>query len=477
MTAVLAVVFGILVVLIEAKRQKPFCLDFLRGVSCALVLAYSIVPIIFVYYKYNVNPARFYWIDLINYQDSYLNTMALFIVFIGYTAILSGYIWALKFPFVKNSARFVYSSLSRISRKTYLFIAIFISMVSLVLLIAYVVRRQADLATLLRYSGALRVGQPVPGIAESSFTLLTWSMTGITATFILFGLLLDNQTRVRGRRRCRNFLLSNIIITILFFLMVIVSLIVLWMRAGRLHLGNFFLVFALLVFLYTSSRFVRIFSFALVSVIAWVILVAGKYLLGIAPAWYQPEAGSDFLQLFALEFSFPFLSLINAVDQLVSYRVFLDYLIAPVYTVLPPIVKIVTGSNLSLINSVAKENTSMILGTTALGEIPVDIITFGYFNLNVPGVIVTGFLFGAGLAWMEQVFPENTQGVLRVLRISYIVFLSTIGTLYADPVNVLRDGFYLIFPTALLITVGALTKRPAPRWNGMRRSSPLPPCK
>jgi len=169
------------------------------------------------------------------------------------------------------------------------------------------------------------------------------------------------------------------------------------------------------------------------------------------------------------ETGFPYLSLINTINSLTSYRVFSDAPLAIIYTVGVPLYRVFAGipsSDLPL--SVAKVNTVSLIGTTAWGEIPVDLVTFGYFNAGVIGVVITAFLYGLLIKWMEQVFRADRNGVIHTLRVAWIVFMATVGLVYADPVNVFRDGLYLIFPTSIVIAL-ALLAPGSPKLNHRKK--------
>lgn len=248
------------------------------------------------------------------------------------------------------------------------------------------------------------------------------------------------------------------------------ALVILWMRAGRLHLLNFVIALGLIQLRQSKSQLLKL-VLGLTGVGAIVALVLyGKYLLGVSGSIPDLSKGLDAWSLVALELAFPYLSLVNAMYSQPAYRWFMDVPLAFVYTFGVPLYVLATGSApQGLPVSVAKVNTFNILGTADLGEIPVDLVTFGFFSAGPLGVVVASLVFGFSVAFMERALPIQASGVVGVLRIAWIIFLSTVGLLYADPVNVLRDGLYLIGPTFVTFLVAAFSGKAQGRGNRRMR--------
>jgi hypothetical protein len=83
------------------------------------------------------------------------------------------------------------------------------------------------------------------------------------------------------------------------------------------------------------------------------------------------------------------------------------------------------------------------------GTIPVDLVSFGYFSLGVPGVFLTTFFFGCLICLFEYLLPVRGGPGVRTLRVAWILFLA-FRVMYGDPEIALRPGFYLIFSTFTL---------------------------
>ncbi|MGB9899172.1 hypothetical protein, partial [Thermanaerothrix sp.] len=293
---------------------------------------------------------------------------------------------------------------------------------------AYVMRRGGSVSLMLQYSGQIRVNQLPSGVEETSFTFLTYAMLGITSALILVGL----------RQK-------SLFLSVLALLFIGESGLVLWMRAGRLHLINFVLVLCLIYFSKKPRWFQLVGVFMALGAL-WLIFYYGKYLTRVTFVLDTPNDLMGHLQLVASEMAFPYLSLANVIENGATWRLFMDIPLGLLYVFVNPAVRVFSGSPLDLVPSVAKVNTESLIGTAFWGEIPVDIVTFGYYNGGPIGVVVTCFLWGVLISWFERALPEGVTGVTSALRFAFIVFLSTVGTVYSDPVNVLRDGLYLVVP-------------------------------
>jgi len=455
MNLTLAVFLGLVIVFSEIMRvHKIVYIDFLRGVGLSFFAIFVFVPA--VIHGIGIEASqRFYWLNWINYNDISLSVPAQLTALIGYLSIRFGFAFGGRLPLAVKLGNKVATSLKKLSARIWLLLAFGLVIFSLACLVLYSLRRGAGIMLLLQTAGQVRVGQYVPGVEEASFTFLTYAMQGVTAAFILLGLL--KQVR-HGSSQPRHSLL--LVLAFGFYFTAMLSVLILWMRAGRLHLLNFFLVIVL-VWLQSKSGLLRLAASVAGIILLAVITVLGKYLLGVASN--QPTLGgaSSVVSLLASELAFPYLSLINTIAISQPYRWFLDIPLAFIYNFGVPLYVLGTGSvPQSLPLSVAKVNTMNILGTTQLGEIPVDIVTFGYFSAGPVGVVIYSFLFGLWIAFMERAFPHGAKGVLEVLRAAWIVFVSTVGVAYADPVNVLRDGLYIIMPTLVAVTVALLAPPP-----------------
>lgn len=443
-------ILGAYIIFSELTRvPRLFYLDFLRGTSVVFFLVYVIVPMSIYLLDIDTHE-RFYWVEWVDYRDVAVATLAQALALSSYILIRFGFYVGYRVYLVKNLANAMASSIMAVPRRAWFWLAAGLGALSLGFLLMYSWRRGAGLGYLLITAGQVRVGQYVPGVEEASFTFLTFSMIGIFSSLVYLGLL----HRIDGQRSGSwglHFL------RLAFGATLLLSLAVLWMRAGRLHLINYLLVLGLQG-MRGKSLLPKILGVA-GAFLGLLLFYFGKYVLGVAQSFDSPQGLGDLVSLLSLEFSFPYLSLVNALSGQVLYRYFIDIPIAVIYVIGVPFYVLITGSPpTDLPSSVAKANTIDILGTADLGEIPVDLVSFGYRSAGVFGVILVSFLFGGMLAFLERTFPKTAVGVPGVLRTAWIIFCATVCLLYADPVNVLRDGLYMLGPTLLAFGVALVLR-------------------
>lgn len=449
--AILAVIIGTLIIILETLRvRRLIYMDFLRLFSFAFVMVYVYVPVVMNGLGVE-GDERSFWFSFIPYSDPTWSVPAQIVALMFYLSTRLGFELAKRAVMIKRLAITVEKAITRIPPGLWFLVALSLSTFSALSLILYVQRRGADILYLIEVSGQLRVGRNVAGVEDTSFTFLTLAMYSITSSFVILGLL---QRELAKRR-----LAFALVLSCIFLLNVGITLVVLIMRAGRLHILNFLLVL-LFVLTYKGSRMRRLVVVSGSFLLAILTTLTGKSLLGISHAAPVVSGWEGLFGDIARELAFPYLSLVHAVVSVnaADYRWFIDAPLAVLYVVGVPLSVILTGAPLELPLSVAKVNTVGILGTTALGEIPVDLVTCGYYSGGVVGVLMSALIFGAMLAFLEAAFPAK-QGVMGVLRWAWIIFASTVGFLYADPVNVFRDGQYLIVPTMLVVVLGMLLPR------------------
>jgi len=450
MTWLIAGILGIYIIFSELARvPRLFHLDFLRGASMVFFLAYVFVPISLHLLDIRADE-RFYWLEWVDYGNITLAILAQVIALISYLLIRFGFYVGDRISSVKKLANTLAGLFLVVPARIWFWLATALGVFSIAFLLMYARSRGVGLEYLLVTAGQVRVGQYVPGIEEASFTFLTYSMIGTFASLIYLGLL----HRIEGRRLGPG---SLFLLRLAFGVTLLLSLAILWIRSGRLHLINYLFVLGM-----HGMQGRRLLPKVLGVIIVFtgiLLLYVGKYVLGVAQSLDVPLEFRSLLSLLAKEISFPYLSLVNALSTEIAYRYFIDFPLAVIYIIGVPLHVLITGSPPGdLPISVAKVNTVHILGTTDLGEIPVDLVSFGYLSAGVLGVSVISFLYGWMLAFLERVFPKTVLGVPGVLRTAWIMFSVTVCLLYLDPVNVLRDGIYIIGPTVMALGVAVVLR-------------------
>lgn len=434
------------------RRHGSHRFDFACGVSITFALSYSLAPIALN----SIGPghdSRAFWISLISYRDASVGIPAILLGLSGYISVMVAYCLTQRLKALRNLSSLSRASLLKLEQKDWLRIAVFFGLFAASCFFMYVEQRGARIATLLEYAAWIRWGIAVEGVHDASWTFLTWSMFSVPAALLFLGLSMEPSLSGRAERTRRRSSLA-ILGALVFFAL---SGTVLWMRAGRLHILNFVLVLLLFVWVRSRSALARLSTVLVALVFIMTITLYGKFWLAGSMGAAVPSHPLAQLQAISMEVAFPYLSLVNALSELNAYRWFKDYFLAPLLVVGVPIYRLVTGEPVPLRllpEGLAAVNTRLVIDPSVPAAIPVDLVTLGYFSAGVVGVLVSCTLFGVVLGYLEMMLRPTTHPVLMLLRIFWIVFMSTIGVMYADPVNVLNDGLYVILPTVVAVFLG-----------------------
>jgi len=369
------------------------------------------------------------------YKHPFPDTIFLYasiISLVGYFVILSGYA-AWDFP--ASAAKQKHRNRHRVVREDLLLsLAIVTAAVGTAALLVYC-NAIGGLGNYLRYANAFR-GEDPPVVTPWSFLIHIAPFT-VISSYIFYGLTL--QAKTWGRRlRLRLALLATSVI----------SLLVLYHMAGRMLLGTYLLVFIVHHYLYRRHSYLRLLTSVLI--LGGLFIVFGRQLfqLGVAPSSVADRGRlllndpAEGVTLTLLEFSFPYPNLANAVNAVpveVGYRYFRD--VPQALTLLLP----------KRLLALQMPETVTAINIRQIGEpIPVDLMSFGYYSLGLPGILVTCLVFGLTLGLFDRLLPSGGSPVISVLRVAWLLFLS-FRVMYGDPWNTLKSGFALIVCTLIVL--------------------------
>jgi oligosaccharide repeat unit polymerase len=449
LTIILNILLGFVIIFFEIERhlkKNINGLDFVRAFNIVYFIIYCIVPVYLLLEDLdpNILPSSGMWIYHIDYKDEYWSFMASLTAILGYISVIIGYKISISFPWFKDFARKINIKLSTMKNSLWLFISIFLFLLGVFSFVLFIRKLPFSLYEIILYAGILRYGNEVEGVSVTSFTLLTFSSIVLFSSYILLGLALNNIMLLKKR----------IFYIISFILSFIISILILIVRAGRLHIGNYFLVIFLSLYSRIKKKSFRFFLIILLLFIIMLLIIYGKYILGVRKEGTFLYNINSIFSSFIIEFSFPYLSLINIIKNVPNsypYRYFLDLPLS-ILRILSGLIDKIIGFQINFPLNLIQANTLMIIGDEK-GGIPVDIVGLGYYSFGAIGVVIIMFLYGLFLSFLEMIFSRSDNSLLTVLRIAFIIYSSTIVVLYADPVNVLWDGVYILFPFLILIAV------------------------
>jgi hypothetical protein len=266
------------------------------------------------------------------------------------------------------------------------------------------------------------------------------------AAFGFFGLWLS------GRRK--------FLVLLGFLLSFLFSLYVLYSWLGRMGFMIFVATFPLALAVFRSRSSLRLIAWGCVSFVG---LLGAAYGVSV---WLNLKAADSLMAFLAKELSFPFGSFLAQLDLGENLgRGFYDFVLVPVY--LAP-----SSWWAGWVELVGQVNTAVIMGAAkgtagVTGAIPVDLLTLGLMQLHLPGVAITGLLFGAFLRGLQFILDGvPNRGVRSVFEANVALKIAVLGVFYAQPNLVVAGNIHWI-AAALVIMVFL-------RFRILRVRDPLP---
>lgn len=430
----LVILLGCFIVVFELLRKKKDKIDFLTGTNFVYFLCFVVAPIYLYTSKENIPPN---WIWLYKTPlDSESFLYAGFLSFVGYLMIILGYYNFKKSKLNSRVSSYSQEYFSGITDKQVFKFALVMSFVGLGSFYVYTmalggVSRMLQIGILLRgnevsvNSSWMFLKNIAPIVMVSSYFFYALAQTGN-----------NRDARLVGR--------------IMFLCTFFVSMLLLYHQAGRMSFLIYIMTFPLSKIVYFKKLKL---SYIIMGVVAFVSLVLfGKqifnlavYSAGVSNRVDMIKETGNFLSLLMVEFSFPFASLGNVIEKFstgANFRYFIDF-IQGIMSIIPD--SVVSTSNMSSINTV---NTEMF-NITSSGAVPVDLVSFGYYNFGLAGVMITCFAFGMFMRLLDSLFSDTSTYLASILRGAWMIFIAFRIT-YAAPKNALVTGFALIVATASL---------------------------
>lgn len=268
-----------------------------------------------------------------------------------------------------------------------------------------------------------------------------WSFLNRFGAFSWFAVLLfaGIVLQYQGARRTRIWDIAGLVLSIIFSLFVLST----WL--ARVFVTSFLLIL-LLGYLYWRRQSVH--TFFLLSALLFVSGASIVY--GVTTLIDPGKLEDDVMTFYAKEVSFPAASLFMAIER-DQYRYFSDLAALPLHFLPQRILYSVIG-----IETATDVNTAYFLGARkGVGEvgygIPVDILSFGYLQAGVWGVIVVGLFVGFLLTWLDRWIRQVPLEGARAMLYAYAaIMVSALSVAYADPVHVVRRNFHFFIGFAVV---------------------------
>ncbi len=234
--------------------------------------------------------------------------------------------------------------------------------------------------------------------------------------------------------------------------------------AGRLSLFTFLALIPLGAVLHMGFRnrwAVGIFGGLIL--VALLIIGSSHLLFANAASGIEQTLSSVFSQtgksiFFILnEFTFPYLVSARTptiAPDIIAYRYFIDLPLTVLY-MLP---SLSGADSWPPMLSVLHQATLQGFKSQAVQRMPIDLVSFGYYNLGNVGVGITFVVFGGLLGALEKWLAPGTGLLAQFFRAGWMLYIP-FWLMYADPYTTLKAGFGLLVGTFVVFMMTWFVRR------------------
>ncbi len=432
--------FGvILVVELQRKKSRSY-VDFLFVVNAMFALLFCIIPLFLVISSAEESGDTWLWMSK-NRMDDTVFFLASLVSLAGYVAVVFGYYFndlVLRRTAGSDAGRayFGLSEGGRVKRQTQMLVlGLTLGIIGASALFFYA-HAIGGVRVMILFAAAFRDSESYV-VTKYAF-LKNVAPCVIVSSYFFFALA---QTSYSSNYR--------IVSKLFFFITFLLSLLILFHQSGRLYLFAYFIIFPLAMMVKANRFNIRYIIAG--GLLFFVIILLGKegFHYFIDPDSMETKISGVFadplaaIALILREFSFPFITLANTIKTVpveIEYRWFVDVPLSVVY-LLPQ--RLLNLEDLPL-------TVSMLNSGQFNAPIPVDLVSFGYFSMGLPGVILTCFIYGVLMRVFDALFPENSDPMAIIFRVAWILFFA-FNVMYGNPHHALVDGFALIVATTLIL--------------------------
>ncbi|MBL4613476.1 MAG: hypothetical protein JKY27_01180 [Magnetovibrio sp.] len=233
--------------------------------------------------------------------------------------------------------------------------------------------------------------------------------------------------------------------------------------AGRLTIFTFlaFMPLGVIFYLGFKNRW-AVSGFAMLLITGLFVAAAPQILFSSVGAGFQEtlsalstKGGQSILYILN-EFAFPYLVSARTpmiAPDVISYRYFVDIPLTGAY-MLPSLSGTDTWPPLI---SHLHQATLTGFSPRALQLMPIDLVSFGYYNLGTLGVAITGLVFGGLISAFEKWLSPGSGLLAQLLRAAWMLYIPFL-VLYAAPYTMVKAGFGLIVGTVLVLVMVWLSR-------------------
>ncbi|SDJ11424.1 oligosaccharide repeat unit polymerase [Halanaerobium congolense] len=429
MSYLLNIINIISIILIEGvrKREKNK-FDILFFVNGYFMIYFAIIPILFQLFGRDIKEYFSYvpvWIRYINF-DLVSFKYANLIIFCGYIMLILGYY----FDEVINQTG---SSDLTAKKKKYIHVisyktikktAFLLFLISIISILGYTSHFGGPIRALVK-------AEQFRGHDAPFFKLryLKYFISLILPTSIFYYILQKKSLKYK----------------ILFIISLIFSIYYLLLNAGRAPILMYLLFFVLFNLEMKKKRF-GLFTLFIIFILAILFAVYGNtILLFLLEGEIRYDESNLYYKLLKfIEQLSPSFSNVLKVPEFIdidnSYLYFKEYILWPIQ-ILPKSNAIFEFIGIQNHSTSTKIHTEYFNSPSGMG-MPVDLLTFGYYQLSFLGVMINSFLFGYVLKKIEYIFKYEDQDIILAIKIWSILFIMNLLIYFEIPVIIIGKIHY-----------------------------------
>lgn len=449
-----------------ARQRRGLRIDFLFLTNVVYLVVYAVVPLLLTTGVLSSRDRSVAWMFEWEFSDERYVYAAL-LALVGYGALRAGFHEGLR---VRHISDFRAPADSLMRRMNVLWACALGLLIVGVASLAMYIRTLGGIQEFLSYGAALRQGVDV----VKRFDTGGWSFLKNVAPLIFAAsslfFVLAAAPITRGRQSDR--WLAT------FFCAIATggSLLLLFHQAGRVLLLFYVMLFPWAWAISRNRVPWAVFSTGAVALIVLGVIGKQLFLYTLDPTALEDRVATvkdettEAVSRVAIEFSFPYVNLghvTEAVPGRSGMRYFVDVGIGALQQLPDAFVPF------EIPDSVSRVNTDLLGGS---GEIPTDILTFGYYSLGSFGVVIAAFVLGLFGGVLEKLLPPSRNLLLAILRVWWMQCIAS-RVMYGDPAIFFKTYFSLLVLSGLMaIAIFFYTRRAlrgATRLQARRDSSTL----
>lgn len=231
-----------------------------------------------------------------------------------------------------------------------------------------------------------------------------------------------------------------------------VSIYVLFAFSGRLSMLLFVSIFPVSIALLRRT-----------SPLAWSLMLPASAPLAILAiffisAFFEIKASDDLHGFVAREISFPFIAFFAQLDEGDPFQFFYHLILSPLY-LMPSSLVGSWFSSASQINTATIHGAAKGIGGVTSG-MPVDIITFGFMQFHVLGVLLYAVFFGWVLRAVTCISGSfSVPGISAAFTAYVAIRIGIFGALYGDPEHIIEGSFPFIATLIVISTLRVMRRK------------------